>query len=207
MNIEIVGLPGVGKTTILREFFELHPEFKKFYSTPIINTYSEYWSELKYYISHPTVLLVALFQGDYQFFILKLRRIARRKSYFGNKKNSILFDRGIVQPLLEASIMTHRFRGTLNWDKLLKEIICDHFYVIITDTMENIVQREMTRKPRHFTYDIEKLQIQYKESMAIVRLLKGNALHLEINMQSFKDRVEIFEVLNITFKAKLYGEK
>lgn len=140
--IEIAGLPGVGKTTLIEKYRSVIGQTRKIVES-----------------RRPT-LLNRILAKIYYFFltgrILKLRDAALNMAYrlsfrfFEKRDQSVLFfDSGIVQPVLEY-VVSYGDADIEDFLTVLNKVSLPSTLVYLSDSIDSILKHETTRDARRY---------------------------------------------------------
>ena len=195
MRIEIIGLPGVGKTHIYNLVCKRHSDSFKYFSNNVKSVRLDSLYDYLFYFKHPILVFLSNFEKKRDDLFISFKRIARRRKYILRKNDCVFTDFGIVQPLLEAHILSDTFNERINWVKLFDEIRMDHCYFIINDTINNIVKREFTRTHRRFDYNKEHLTRKYCKCDELIEILKKRMFYYEFKISDYKEASDLADDL------------
>jgi len=202
MRIELFGLPAVGKTFYIQQFVKKYPQY-----APLIlpNRPASKWEtmqDIPFYLKN----LSLTFKARNEFFksdiFTRLKRIARRSSYISQHDNCILVECGLLQPLLELIILWDD-ENDIRWTRYFKRVISTHHhYILFTDRLESILQREIQRHPRRFSMSYDELRPRYDKAQSCLELLKTWISVDEIDLQKSNDQ-SVLQKLHEIFANKL----
>ena len=187
MVIEIIGLPGVGKTYLFNHIRLYYQDLSPLFIDEEKSTYSAFWYDCWFYFCHPFLVLGARKEKYRNEILVRFKRIARRRKHL--QKNGILVDCGTFQPIVETFLLWQRNSKLICWEKIFSQQVKDHFYLIFNDEIGNIVNREFTRNKRLFTFDKKYLENKYTECMKILDTVKPAMNFVEVRISKY-DKIE-----------------
>lgn len=186
MWIEIIGLPGVGKTTLVETNMS---SIVKSYRIVKSNSNS---------ILQKIICRILLF-GFYSYRI-EDRGLARKLAYrhslrfFQKRSDNILFyDSGMVQVIIENLIETN-FSNKDEKISILSYLIAPNKIIFLTDDIESIVHREINRRKRRFGFDLMETIRRYKKAQFLIEneMLSKTNLLIKLNSQENKKFIKAF---------------
>lgn len=160
MWLELIGLPGVGKTTLIKRYLcQIRCNYKilRSHNPTIYHGISARFLYLLFYNKIITDENLA-------------KKIAYRESFrlFVSRKNKVFFyDSGLLQVLVEYFIEQEEADLSM-LGSLMQKISLPDKVVIITDDIEKICDREFNRQPRRFNIDKENLFQRYKSAQIFI---------------------------------------
>ncbi len=166
MWIEVIGLPGVGKTTIIEQNrYNIIADFK------IIKSDDSALAQK---------IMARIFYNCRYKFLTNDASLAKKLAYrhsfrfFENKATNIFFyDSGLIQVILENLIETN-FTNSKEKLALLNKIPLPQKVIFMTDTLEDIVAREINRTASRFQLNALETSSRYKIAD---KLIKDEVLH------------------------------
>ena len=160
MWVEIIGLPGVGKTTLIKQNY---------------NEIAEHF--LMQESRRPNVLQKIIARSLYHgYFYWKLsdkslaKKLAYRLSFRflqSPKRNIFFYDSGLLQQILENGIETN-FEGFQEKLSVLNGLKAPDILLYIEDDLENICERELNRNPRRYSFKKNEIFDKYKKAQSII---------------------------------------
>lgn len=179
MRIEFFGLPGVGKTYITNLLIRRYPEIKKYLLQNKPSTLKEKLYDIPYLFKHPYLIYYSRFEDNQKALSIRFKRIARRRPYILKHNHRILVDCGLVQPLLEAYLLWNDKKREINWIELFNEVIMDHCFFLLSDSLKHIVHRELNRTQQRFNMNQADLIRKYQEGKYLINQIKKKMLIYE----------------------------
>ena len=156
---EIIGLPGVGKTRYLNENRDkLERKFT------IINSKNQsFFEKIKYFL-----YFIRISNNlDDKLLLKKLSyRLSMRPTF--NKRKVLFDDSGIFQVLIENLIETD-FKEVNKKINLFCKFTIPGNIILINDDLKDIINREMGRKKRRFTFKKTDLTKRYKQALKFIQ--------------------------------------
>ena len=152
MWVEIVGLPGVGKTTFVRS------------NSPFLSNYFELLESRK-----PSILRLLFCKALYFVYFWKRigdirfeKKMAYRAAfrYLKNDRHILFYDSGIIQVLFE-NLIESKGENFASKYELVKKLKLPDVVLYITDDIDAVVEREFTRPKRRFSFSREELKKRY----------------------------------------------
>ena len=159
MWIEVIGLPGVGKTTLIEKNFVL---VNKNYTVVTSRTPTKIHSFLKrfYYHFHCGRVLNGKKLAKKLAYRLSFRFLKSRS------QNIFFFDSGLLQVVLEDLIKTN-FEDQDAIVTFLKSFLPDKL-IYVEDDVHAILNRVTDRLPKHFEIEDKELEKRYIKAQKIV---------------------------------------
>ena len=161
MWVEFVGLPGVGKTSLIEKNILEFSQYFKIVESRSPTFFNKIMSIVLYYLKYK------YFVNDY----ILTKKIAHRSSFrFKSKKSRIMFyDSGIIQVVFENLIQNGLRESNFKLDLLIKSKL-PQTVIYITDDIDKIIDREMCREKRRFNLSRDVLKERYLNSEKIIKL-------------------------------------
>ncbi len=146
MNIEFVGLPGVGKTTIFSKLLRFYPDLSRFVVPNRPATMLEKVEGGIGWLRYPG-LLFCLRGLRYQAEIkMCIDRYFRRSAYLNRYGRDGIVEAGTLQPILEGVMYTSIQRHNIDWHSLAKSRLCNKIVILVADCKLEAIERERERK-------------------------------------------------------------
>ena len=159
MWVEVIGLPGVGKTTLLGRYLtkiaKTHCIVKSNNPTIAQKLYTKYL-----YFS----------QFKHRFKNAKLeKKLAYRAGFrlFKKKKNIFFYDSGLLQVLIEHLIETD-FDDLQVSMSIRPHLAVSQAVIFFKDNIEDIIRREYNREARRFNLSEKELNVRYIRAQKII---------------------------------------
>lgn len=154
MWIEVLGLPGVGKTTLIEKS---------------LNTISQHYEVVESRKTRVTQRVLArLYYHMYFSRYIHDKALAQKLAYRMSfrplslgRKNIFFYDSGLAQVFLE-NLIENNFESRSPTMALLKKLPLPKCLIIIEDDVEMVVNREVSRQPRRYDIDENELLQRYK---------------------------------------------
>ena len=160
MWIEVLGLPGVGKTTLIEK------------SLDTISQYHEVVESRKTRITQR--ILARLYNRIYFSRHLRDKALAQKLAYRMSfrplnisKTNVFFYDSGVAQVLLE-NLIEHNFDGQKTKMALLKKLPLPGCLIVIEEDIETAVNREISRQARRYEIEESVLLQRYKTAQECI---------------------------------------
>jgi hypothetical protein len=187
MWLEFVGLPGVGKTTIINKNLPILSECFKIVESRNPRIFNKVLSRVLYFLRFKYIV------NDPQLG----KKLAYRASLRFRSRNSdiLFFDSGIIQVILENLIQSN-LKDIENKLMVLKMFQLPHIVIFIQDDIEKIIDREMLRHERRFNLSRKKLAQRYQQSETIIKSFLNLTVKQVICINS-TDYYSNNEILNV----------
>lgn len=159
MRIEVIGLPGVGKTTLIHQYMneicDLYTviESKKPSLLQRIITKTLYYSYYKRQLNDKSLAKKLAYRHGFQIF---------------NSNNVFLFDSGILQVFIENLIETN-FTNIDQKINFISKVPLPEKLLFLHDDIHRIIHREMNRTPRRFKIDFAETKKRYTKAEQIIK--------------------------------------
>lgn len=176
-NIELIGLPGVGKSYLIGELLNRFSHLNPYVLPNTPASFRERLHDYPFYLRNLRLVIEARKQSQKWRIYTCLKRLARRPPYVDKHSHRILVDCGLLQPLLELVMFWDIQDTPLDWARLIMQIKRPHHYLLITDTPDRIIEREINRSARQFPFKGKELSRRYAIGEAFINTLR---LHLPI---------------------------
>jgi len=159
MWIEVVGLPGVGKTTFIDRNLHLIQENFEVITSRSPTHWNLIAARLYYHLSFKWYLKDKSLA----------RKLAHRSSFrFQSRaRNMLFYDSGLIQVVLENLIQTN-FEGKREKINLLKRLKLPDRVIYVQDDLGVVLERELNRCPRRFPFDRYDLHCRYLRTQEIL---------------------------------------
>lgn len=157
MWVEVIGLPGVGKTTLIEKHLSEIEKSYKIVQSRKQNFLEKIATKLLYYFKYKPLFGTNAFA----------KKLAYRHGFrvFQNKSQNIFFfDSGIYQLLLENVIETE-YADAGKKLSVIKYIQQPNKIIYVKEKLNVIIKRELNRAPRRFDLDEKKLETTYKTAL------------------------------------------
>lgn len=195
VKIEIFGLPGVGKTYLMNLLVTKYPDINNYLLRYDLPHWLERIYDIPYHIRHPYLIYLCSLEKNRDAMIIRFKRIARRKRYMVKQNRCILDDSGVIQPLIEAYILSENHHLKIDWIKLFNEIIMDHCYFFINDSIDDIVSRELNRDVRRFGLNRKNLILKYAECLKVINIIKQKMYYYEFPIHEYRSTNDLIDNL------------
>lgn len=181
MEIECLGLPGVGKTTFLKKI-----DLNKY--NVIYSKNPSFLARLKFKVYLLKLYSITKLKG-WKIEVSTLNKLAYRLSFRvkKSKKSTLYFDSGLVQVFLEH-IINNQIRNYDDYLDLLEHTLRPYSKTlevyIFESKIEKIILRELNRPIRRFNnFNYEQLRNEYNNSKKLFHYIKKNYRYKLINIQ------------------------
>ena len=170
MWIELIGLPGIGKTTLVEKNLSTIKEQYRIIKSNHSSIYQKIITKFLFFFYYAPKL--------------KDKNLAIKLAYrhgfkFGKnkEKNIFFYDSGMVQVLLENLIETN-FTDTEEKLKILSELPSHHKIIYLKDDIKEIACRETKRLKSRFGLGMEETLKRYQQAQDIIekQLLQTSAI-------------------------------
>lgn len=179
MWIEVLGLPGVGKTTAISRLLA-----EGSIKANVIRSDNPSLSQRIY----AKFLYLFLYRRLCRINSLALKLAYRHslRLFLSRNDNVFFFDSGLIQVLIEYIIAEDEPDFDMI-ERIIYKIKFTDRVILLTDKLENIVKRECLRSPRRYSFAEDDLTNRYKkaltyiEEMLISRLESSVVIEISIN--------------------------
>lgn len=172
MNLELIGLPGVGKTTLIEKNKEEIQTHYVIVESKFSNIFQKFFAKYIFYVFYNRKL------SD--------KKLARKLAYrhsFRKIKNASLdiffYDSGLIQVILENLIETD-FESEAEKLNFLSALPLSDRVLYLKDDLDNIIEREMNRNPRRYNINRKTIKERY---MQLENLIQNSVLHTMIDVR------------------------
>lgn len=158
MWVEMIGLPGVGKTTLIeKNIGEIQKQYKIIKSSKysLYNSILTKMNYLRYFTSLSDKKL--------------LKKLCYRLSFRQLPKSSNVFfyDSGLIQVVLENLIETD-FKDADAKINFLKKLPLPDCIIYLEDNTQHAVKNELERPNRLYSYDEKELNHRYEKTVSVI---------------------------------------
>jgi len=156
MWVEVIGLPGVGKTTLIQKCRK-----------EISAQYQVIESKHQNIVERIVTKMLSIFVYRS---LLGKTKFAKKLSYRHgfralrpSRKNIFFFDSGVCQLLIEHLIEEDFHNAEISLNAIEKAGFPDHI-VYLKDDLQSVIEREMHRNPRRFDLSADEIQERYQKA-------------------------------------------
>lgn len=185
MIVEVIGLPAVGKTTLIESNPGIIEEKLRVISSRKHNLVNSVLTRLYYHMMYKHLTNDELLARKISYRMSFRTFLARSKRYF-------FFDSGIYQVLIE-SLIDNNFSNIEDIQKILKKIRHPCKVIYIKESVDAIVDREMSRTKRRFDIDQEELVNRYNvlEDMIEKKVLFSHSNMYIVTASEFMQMMDV----------------
>ena len=160
MWIEVIGLPGVGKTTMIEKNISFIQKNYTIIESKSPSLYQRLIAKILYYMHY---------RNKIQDQNLSLKLAYRHSFRFSKSKsgNIFFYDSGMIQIILENLIETNFERAKQKLE-ILSQIPLPHHLIYIEDSLNNIVEREVKRPESRFNLEFSETKRRYQHALKII---------------------------------------